>query len=45
MNGHILHAVPLIQHLFRGQQELRMPWEGPALKYRLELYNALNQRN
>jgi hypothetical protein len=41
----ILRAVPLNNTDLAFNKIFRMPWEGHALSYRLELYNAFNHRN
>ena len=41
----ILRSTPLNNLDFAVNKIFRMPWEGHALSYRLELYNAFNHRN
>jgi hypothetical protein len=41
----ILRAVPLNNTDLAFNKNFRMPWEGHALSYRIELYNAFNHRN
>ncbi len=41
----ILRAVPLNNTDLAFNKIFRMPWEGHALSYRIELYNAFNHRN
>jgi outer membrane receptor protein involved in Fe transport len=41
----ILRSTPLNDVDFAVNKSFRMPWEGHALSYRLELYNAFNHRN
>jgi outer membrane receptor protein involved in Fe transport len=41
----ILRTPPLNNLDFALNKIFRMPWEGHALSYRLELYNAFNHRN
>ncbi|MBZ5607781.1 MAG: TonB-dependent receptor [Acidobacteriia bacterium] len=41
----ILRSTPLNDVDFAVNKSFRMPWEGHALSYRLEMYNALNHRN
>jgi hypothetical protein len=41
----ILRSTPLNDVDFAVNKSFRMPWEGHALSYRLEMYNAFNHRN
>jgi hypothetical protein len=41
----ILRTPPLNNVDFAVNKSFRLPWEGHALSYRLELYNAFNHRN
>lgn len=41
----ILRTTPLNNVDFAVNKIFRMPWEGHAFSYRLEMYNALNHRN
>ncbi len=41
----ILRSTPLNDVDFAVNKSFRLPWEGHALSYRLEMYNSLNHRN